>query len=107
MKTRRDAKKKAEKGETEALMENLDLNADDEVANGSGETTYSDEDAKSDIEYLKNTPYNKETASTFKQKMLASREHRFDIIADKTSDFLKEFPYLFCHTDLVSCTFII
>lgn len=62
---------------------------------------------ESDILYLKQTPYTKDTEDEIKLKLKRTVKHRQLLLTDANSNMLANFPYLFVHSELVISFFLI
>lgn len=68
---------------------------------------YTQAHVESDILYLKQTPYTKDTEEEIKLKLKRTVKHRQLLLTDGNSNMLANFPYLFVHSELVISFFLI
>lgn len=101
LKTRREGNKAGHSSPDYDMAASNDARDNDEDELENEEESYSDEQAKSDVEYMKNNIYDKNTSENFETKLKLTFDYRMKIIKDCKSKVLIEFPFLFCHADLV------
>lgn len=87
--------------------QNKDANDDesDEVNGSDTCLEYSEENAKADIELLRQTLVHKSTWEIFEQKLKSTIEYRNKICDDENINLLERFPYFFTNPELVRLFF--
>lgn len=66
---------------------------------------YTVDEAVQDIEYLKMTPYNKNTANLIEEKLKLTSAYRHNMLSEPGVNVVKQFPYLIAHPHLVAHVF--
>lgn len=63
---------------------------------------YTADEAAQDVEYLKITPYNKNTANLIEEKLKLTSVYRHNMLNGPGVNVVKQFPYLITHPHLVT-----
>lgn len=75
-----------------------DVDDDDEL----DAIEYSAEEAEQDLEYLKMTPYEKNTANLIEEKLKLTSMYRHNMLCGPGVNVVKQFPFMICHPHLVT-----
>lgn len=62
---------------------------------------YTADEAAQDIEYLKMTPYNNDTANLIEEKLKLTSMYRHNMLSGPGVNVVKQFPFMICHPHLV------
>lgn len=62
---------------------------------------YTADEAAQDVEYLKITPYDQNTANFIKEKLKLTSSYRHNTLSDPGVNIIKQFPFMICQPDLV------
>lgn len=62
---------------------------------------YTAEEAAQDVEYLKMTPYEKNTAKLIQEKLKLTVKYRHNLLGGPGVNVVKQFPYMITHPHLV------
>lgn len=62
---------------------------------------YSADQAAQDVEYLKMTPYNQNTAKLIEEKLQLTSIYRHNMLGESGVNVVKQFPYMIAHPHLV------
>lgn len=63
---------------------------------------YTADEAAQDVEYLKMTPYNQDTANLIEEKLKLTSMYRHNMLSEPGVNVLKQFPFMICHPHLVN-----
>lgn len=74
-----------------------DVDDDDE----SESLEYTADQAAQDVEYLKMTPYNQNTAKLIEEKLELTSIYRHNMLGEPGVNVVKQFPYMIAHPHLV------
>lgn len=79
-----------------------DTHSDDDGEDIVEQATYTEENAKEDCNFLRTAVVNSSNREKIEEKLKATAEYRKKICADPENSLLKQFPFFFTHSDLVS-----
>lgn len=77
------------------------LDADDVDDDDLDPIEYTADEAAQDVEYLKMTPFNKDTANLIEEKLKLTSMYRHNLINGPGVNVVKQFPFMICHPHLV------
>lgn len=81
-------------------------NLDDEADEETEPMEYSADEAAQDVEYLKMTTYDTNTAEIMEEKIKLTAKYRHNKLSETGVNIVKQFPFFIAHPHLVICLFL-